>query len=111
MVKIAKVEPLFLRYRYPAHLSYRFAAGVVENLDAGLIRVTADRPASVAPADGLSVITRPVAAVAGDAGDSVPSAHEGGRCYTRSRTRAPPGTGEDAVRPWRRLTPGVRAGV
>jgi hypothetical protein len=42
VVKIAKVEPLFLRYRYPAHLSYRFAAGVVENLDAGLIRVTAD---------------------------------------------------------------------
>lgn len=42
MVKIAKVEPLFLRYRYPAHLSYRFAAGVIENLDAGLIRVTAD---------------------------------------------------------------------
>jgi L-rhamnonate dehydratase len=42
VVKIAKVEPLFLRYRYPAHLSYRFAAGVVQNLDAALIRVTAD---------------------------------------------------------------------
>jgi hypothetical protein len=59
------------------------------------------------PTDDLTVITRPIA---GDAGDSVPSAHEGGRWYTRSRTRAPPGTGEDAVRPWRRLTPGVRAG-
>ena len=42
VVKIVKVEPLFLRYRYPAHLSYRFAAGVVQNLDAALIRVTAD---------------------------------------------------------------------
>ena len=42
MVKVAKVEAFFLRYRYPSHLSYRFAAGVVENLDAALIRVTAD---------------------------------------------------------------------
>jgi L-alanine-DL-glutamate epimerase-like enolase superfamily enzyme len=42
VVKIAKIEPIFLRYRYPAHLSYRFAAGVVENLDAALIRVMAD---------------------------------------------------------------------
>ena len=42
MVKVAKVEAFFLRYRYPSHLSYRFAAGLVENLDAALIRVTAD---------------------------------------------------------------------
>jgi L-alanine-DL-glutamate epimerase-like enolase superfamily enzyme len=42
VVKITKVEAFFLRYRYPAHLSYRFAAGRVENLDAALIRVTAD---------------------------------------------------------------------
>ena len=42
MVKVAKVEAFFLRYRYPSHLTYRFAAGVVENLDAALIRVTAD---------------------------------------------------------------------
>jgi hypothetical protein len=42
VIRIAKVEALFLRYRYPSHLSYRFAAGVVENLEAGLIRVTAD---------------------------------------------------------------------
>lgn len=42
MVKVAKVETFFLRYRYPSHLSYRFAAGLVENLDAALVRVTAD---------------------------------------------------------------------
>ena len=42
MVKVAKVETFFIRYRYPAHLSYRFAAGLVENLDAALVRVTAD---------------------------------------------------------------------
>ncbi len=42
MVKVAKVEAFFLRYRYPSHLSYRFAAGLVENLDAALLRVTAD---------------------------------------------------------------------
>ena len=42
MVKVAKVEAFFLRYPYPSHLSYRFAAGLVENLDAALLRVTAD---------------------------------------------------------------------
>jgi L-alanine-DL-glutamate epimerase-like enolase superfamily enzyme len=42
VVKVAKVETFFIRYRYPSHLSYRFAAGLVENLDAALVRVTAD---------------------------------------------------------------------
>ena len=42
VVKVAKVEAFFLRYPYPAHRSYRFAAGRVGNLDAALIRVTAD---------------------------------------------------------------------
>jgi L-alanine-DL-glutamate epimerase-like enolase superfamily enzyme len=42
VVKVAKVETFFIRYRYPSYLSYRFAAGLVENLDAALVRVTAD---------------------------------------------------------------------
>ena len=41
-LRIAKIEPLFLRYPFPAALGYRHAGGLVENMDAALIRVTAD---------------------------------------------------------------------
>jgi hypothetical protein len=29
-VKLAKIETFFLRYRYPSHVAYRFAADLVE---------------------------------------------------------------------------------
>lgn len=41
-MKIARIEPLFLRYQFPPHLGYRHAAGLVENMDAVLVRVTSE---------------------------------------------------------------------
>ena len=41
-MKIVKIEPLFLRYPFPAALGYRHAGGLVENMDAALVRVTGD---------------------------------------------------------------------
>jgi L-rhamnonate dehydratase len=41
-LKIVKIEPLFLRYPFPAALGYRHAGGLVENMDAALVRVTGD---------------------------------------------------------------------
>ena len=39
---IADVEPLFLRYPYPSHIRYEFSGGLVENMDAALVRITCD---------------------------------------------------------------------
>jgi L-alanine-DL-glutamate epimerase-like enolase superfamily enzyme len=41
-VKIVKIEPLFLRYPFPPEMAYRHAAGLVENMDAALVRVVCD---------------------------------------------------------------------
>ncbi len=41
-MKISRIEPLFLRYPFPPELGYRHAGGLVENMDAALVRVTAD---------------------------------------------------------------------
>ena len=42
MAIIEKIEPLFLRYPFPKHLNYQYTGGLVENMDAALVRVTCD---------------------------------------------------------------------
>lgn len=42
MSRIANVEPLFLRYPFPPPIRYEYSGGVVENMDAALVRVTSD---------------------------------------------------------------------
>ena len=39
---ITDVEPLFLRYPYPSHIRYEYSGGLVENMDAALVRITCD---------------------------------------------------------------------
>lgn len=41
-MNIARIEPLLLRYPFPPELGYRHAGGLVENMDAVLVRVTGD---------------------------------------------------------------------
>jgi L-alanine-DL-glutamate epimerase-like enolase superfamily enzyme len=40
--RIARIEPVFLRYRFPPGLRYEYSAGIVENMDAALLRVWAE---------------------------------------------------------------------
>ena len=42
MSTIVNIEPLFLRYPFPPSIRYEYSAGVVENMDAALVRVTCD---------------------------------------------------------------------
>jgi L-alanine-DL-glutamate epimerase-like enolase superfamily enzyme len=37
--KITKIEPLFLRYLFPAPIRYVYSGGIVENMDAAYVRV------------------------------------------------------------------------
>lgn len=39
MSRIARIEPVFLRYPFPSHIRYEYSGGVVENMDAALVRV------------------------------------------------------------------------
>ena len=39
MNKIVNIEPLFLRYPFPSDIKYEYSGGVVENMDAALVRV------------------------------------------------------------------------
>jgi L-alanine-DL-glutamate epimerase-like enolase superfamily enzyme len=41
-MKVARIEVFFLRYTYPSHLRYRFTGGQVDNIDAAIVRVTAE---------------------------------------------------------------------
>ena len=36
---ITRIEPLFLRYRFPEPIHYVYSGGVVENMDAAYVRV------------------------------------------------------------------------
>ena len=40
--KIAKIEPLFLRYPFPTPIRYVYSGGVVDNMDAAYVRVTTE---------------------------------------------------------------------
>ena len=42
MAKITNIEPFFLRYKFPSGVDYVYSGGVVENMDAALVRVTCD---------------------------------------------------------------------
>lgn len=42
MSNIIKIEPLFLRYRFPPSATYVYSGGLVENMDAALVRVTCE---------------------------------------------------------------------
>lgn len=42
MAKITNIEPLFLRYKFPPGVDYVYSGGVVENMDAALVRITCD---------------------------------------------------------------------
>ena len=42
MAKITAIEPLFLRYKFPQDIHYVYSGGVVENMDAALVRVCCD---------------------------------------------------------------------
>ena len=42
MAAIEKIEPLFLRYPFPKQLNYQYTGGLVENMDAALVRITCD---------------------------------------------------------------------
>jgi L-alanine-DL-glutamate epimerase-like enolase superfamily enzyme len=39
MNRIARIEPVFLRYRFPPAIRYEYSGGAVDNMDAALIRV------------------------------------------------------------------------
>ena len=42
MHRIVDIEPLFLRYPFPPEIHYEYSGGVVENMDAALVRVTCE---------------------------------------------------------------------
>lgn len=42
MSRIVDIEPIFLRYPYPPEIHYEYSGGVVENMDAALVRVTCE---------------------------------------------------------------------
>ncbi|MCI0622200.1 MAG: mandelate racemase/muconate lactonizing enzyme family protein [Acidobacteria bacterium] len=42
MNRIADIQPVFLRYPFPPSIRYRYGGGIVENMDAALVRVTSD---------------------------------------------------------------------
>src|SRR6185503_15864878 len=42
MNRIASIEPIFLRYRFPPTIRYEYSGGVVENMEVALIRIRAE---------------------------------------------------------------------
>ncbi len=42
MNRIADIQPVFLRYPFPASIGYQYSGGLVENMDAALVRVTSE---------------------------------------------------------------------
>ena len=40
MNRIVDVEPIYLRYPFPEGIRYVYSGGVVENMDAALVRIT-----------------------------------------------------------------------
>ena len=42
MNRILEIEPIFLRYPFPPGIHYEYSGGVVENMDAALVRVTCE---------------------------------------------------------------------
>jgi L-alanine-DL-glutamate epimerase-like enolase superfamily enzyme len=42
MNRIADIQPVFLRYPFPTTIGYQYSGGLVENMDAALVRVTSE---------------------------------------------------------------------
>jgi L-alanine-DL-glutamate epimerase-like enolase superfamily enzyme len=42
MTRIASIEPIFLRYRFPPAVRYEYSGGVVESMEVALIRIRAE---------------------------------------------------------------------